>query len=260
MKTGKLAIWICMFYWTSVMNATEFMNTEGDLTTNKIEVGDFNEIRVNGLMEIHYEQTDGSPMLEVTLNQELHSKLKIEEKNRILTIELKGVKEEQITTFIVKVRSKWLKGVRVSGNANLIVSNTLSGDELDIRANTNSLVQLKAPVIVGNLSLKISGSANIVAENLETELLECNLEGSGSITIKGSAGEGKYSLAGSSDLHAYGMQVEELDCRMTGNGLAEVYAAKNLNASIVGKGEIRHKGDASVQQKIYGKGQINHIQ
>ena len=86
-----------------------------------------------------------------------------------------------------------------------MVNSPLTGDETVIKANANSLVQLKETVTVGKLDLNVSGSANMVVNHLEADKIECDIDGSGSITIKkGNAKEGDYSIISSGDIHALG--------------------------------------------------------
>lgn len=144
--------------------------------------------------------------------------------------------------------------------ANFMVNSPLTGDETVIKANANSLVQLKETVTVGKLDLNVSGSANMVVNHLEADKIECDIDGSGSITIKkGNAKEGDYSIVSSGDIHAFGLAVPQLSCKVTGNGLAEVHATDNLKANVVGKGNIRYKGPTAVQQRIIGKGTVEEV-
>lgn len=260
MKNQQLLLFVCLSFLSITAYAANPVVTDENIATTRLEVEDYNEIRINGFMDFSYEQTDEPAAVEVTLDAEFHSKLKVEVKNRILTIELKGVKEEQVTEFAVKTNSKWLKAMRIGGNASAVINTPLTGDELDIRVGGNTLLQIKKTVTATDLKLKISGSGNIVADDLQADKLECNLEGSGSITIKnGKAKAGEYSVAGSSDLRAYGMEVGELSCKTTGSAVVEVFATNSLNASVVGKGEISYKGEPGIQQKIYGSGKISPV-
>ncbi len=258
MKQTKWILSALLIAITTTAMAADPVKGNGKPVTKTIEVGDYNEIRINGIMEFNYEQTE-VPTSEVviTLDENLFTYLHTEVKDRILTIRFKDAKVDQVTRFTVKANSQWLKAARVEGNANFITHTPVNGDELEIRANANSLVQLKEPITTGVLKLKMNGSANIVAEKLKVEKLECDLDGSGSVTIRnGKALTGLYSIVGGSDLHAYDIQVDELNCRMTGSGVAEVHALTKLKASIMGKGEIRYKGSPEVQQSIIGKGKI----
>jgi len=261
MKTKKTLLLICLLAFITSAYAAERVKGNGTLTSKKIEVGDYNEIRINGVVDYYYVQSDNPSAVEVTVDENLHPYIHIDVKDRVLTIEFKGAKVDHYTKFIVKTNSKWLKAARINGNANFMVESPLTGDELEIKANANSLIQLKEPVKMGKIDLNVRGSANIVVTELEADEIVCDLDGSGSITLKkGKAKDGKYSITGGSDIHAYGFEVPFLTCKITGKGLAEAYVTENLRANVIGKGEIYYKGQASVQQKIIGKGKIQFVE
>ena len=136
----------------------------------------------------------------------------------------------------------------------------ITGDEVKVKANSNCLVQLKEAVKVGKLELNVSGSANMVVNELQADKLECSINGSGTINLKkGKAAVGEYSITSSGEIMAFGVEVPDLSCKMTGNGTMEVHPTDNLKANIVGKGNIRYKGPTAVQQKVIGKGSVEEV-
>lgn len=260
MKTRTLLFMTFLLGCVTISWAADRVKGDGALTSKKISVADYNEIKIDGVIDFNYVQSDDPSTVEVTVDQNLHQYVNIDIKDRVLSIGFKGAKVDHFTKFIVKTNSKWLKAVKVSGNANFILNSPLTGDETEIKANANSLVQLKGKIAVGKLELKVSGSANMVANNIQVDNIECSIDGSGSITLKdGTAKEGKYSIVSSGDIHAFGLAVPQLNCSVTGNGLAEVNATDNLKANVVGKGNIRYKGPTAVQQRVIGKGTVEEV-
>ncbi|OAV69944.1 hypothetical protein Barb4_01575 [Bacteroidales bacterium Barb4] len=253
----------CFFFHAATLHAADPVKGNGTLTTKEIAIEDFNEIRLNGPMMFHYEQSDAAPSsIEITLDQNLHSALRLDVKNRILTISFKGTKVESVTQFIVHTRSPWLKAVRLSGNAGFYLDSPLKGDEVKIHAGANCLAHLQKPLKVGKLDLNIYQGANILATDLEAETLYCNMDCSGSLTLeKGTAATASYFICGSGDLHAYGCQTKQLVCSMVGSGLAEITATDRLKISLIGSGTIRYKGTSAVGKLVsFGKGLVEHIQ
>lgn len=259
----KVKGFLCIAFllgWVISGQAADHVKGNGNLTSKKIAVFDYNEIKIDGVIDFNYEQSDDPSTVEITVDENLHPYVQAEVKDRVLSIAFKGAKVDHFTKFIVKTHSKWLKEAKVSGNGNLMVNSRLAGDETRIKANGNSLVQFKKPVKIGKLDLNVSGSANMVVESLEADQIECDIDGSGSITIKsGKAKEGSYSIVSSGDIHAFGLEVPELNCKITGNGLAEIHPTDHLKASVIGKGSIRYKGPTAVQQRIIGKGTIEEV-
>lgn len=260
-KSMRGFVWIAVLLGLTTSGwAADRVKGDGKLTTKTITIDDYNEIRIDGVIDFSYEQSETTPHLEVTVDQNLHPYVNIEVKDRVLTVGFKGAKVDHFTKFIIKSNSKWLKEAKIAGNGNFTVNSAVTGDELKIKANANSLVQLTKLVKVGKLDLNVSGSANMVVADLQADKIECNIDGSGTVTLKqGKAKEGEYSIVSSGDIHAFGLDVPELSCKITGNGLAEVHSTNNLKASIVGKGNIRYKGPTAVQQKVIGKGTVEEV-
>lgn len=260
MKTRTWLLMTMLLGLTLAVQAADRVKGDGKLTSKKITVDDYNEIKIDGVIDFNYEQSDAPATVEVTVDQNLHEYVYIDIKDRVLSIGFKGAKVDHFTKFIVKTNSKWLKKAKINGNANFMVNSTLEGDETVINTSDNSLVQFKKPVTVGKLDLNVAGSANIVVEKLTADKIECNLDGSGSVTVKGgTAKQGEFSILSSGDIHAFGLAVPELSCKVTGNGLAEVHPTDNLKASVVGKGKIRYKGPTAVQQRVIGKGSVEEV-
>lgn len=260
MKTkGLVAIAFLLGMFFSVQ-AADHVKGNGKLSTKKITVGDYNAIKIDGVIDFNYEQSDATPYIEVTVDENLHPYVNIEIKDRELTVNFKGAKVDHFTKFIVKTNSKWLKEVKAAGNANFMINSRLAGDELKIKANSNCLVQLKKKVEVGKLDLNVSGSANMVVDELQADKLECSINGSGTINLKaGRAEQADYSITTDGEIMAFGVEVPEANCKITGKGSAQIHPTDKLKATVVGKGSIRYKGPTAVQQKIIGKGTIEEV-
>jgi len=238
----------------------EKVKGNGTLVTHQKEITDYNKIKIDGLYDFTYTQSDDAPFLELTVDENLYPYVHVEIKNRILSIGFKGVKVEEFTKFIIKTNSKWLKEAKVAGNANFMLDGAFTGDELVIKGGDNSLIQLRGELTLGKLDLNVSGSANMVVDHMHVDKLDCSINGHGSIRLKeGTAKEGAYSITSSGDIHAFGIAIPEVNCRITGSGTAEIHPTENLRASLLGSGNIRYKGPTAVQQKKLGKGTIEEV-
>ena len=261
MKTRVYLLLAFLFGLFMNVHAADNVNGNGTLSTRSIKIDDFNEVRINGLMDFNYEQSNDAGSLDITLDENLHQYINIDIHDRILTLSFdKKIKVGKLTKFIVKSNSKWLKKAKIAGNANFMVNSKLTGDELEIKANDNCLIQFKKTVEVGEINLDVSGSANMVIEELKADKLNCNMGGSGSIRLKnGSAKQGNFTTLSSGDIHAFGVSVSDAKCKMAGSGLTEIHPTGNLSATLIGKGNIRYKGPATVQERIIGKGKIEEV-
>ena len=140
-----------------------------------------------------------------------------------------------------------------------MANSPLKGDELKINANSNCLVQLKQKVEVGKLDLNVSGSANMVVNELKTDKLECSINGSGTINLKLETPKKQTTPLRPTVKSWLRVAVPEVNCKITGKGSAQIHPTDNLKATIVGKGNIRYKGPTAVQQKVIGKGTVEEV-
>ena len=260
MRTKGLLSIIMLLGLLFTVQAADHVKGNGTLTTKKIKIDDYNAIKIDGVIDFNYEQSNAEPYIEITVDENLHEYVNINIKDRELSVGFKGAKVDHYTKFIVKTNSKWLKEVKASGNANFMANSPLTGDELKINANSNCLVQLKQKVEVGKLDLNVSGSANMVVNELKTDKLECSINGSGTINLKaGNAEEADYNITTDGEIMAFGIAVPEVNCKITGKGSAQIHPTNNLKATIVGKGNIRYKGPTAVQQKVIGKRTVEEV-
>ena len=108
MKTKAILLMVFFLGWVTTGWAADHVKGDGKLTSKKISVTDYNEIKVDGVIDFNYEQSDDPSTVEVTVDQNLHPYVNIEVKDRVLTIAFKGAKVDHFTKFIVKTNSKWL--------------------------------------------------------------------------------------------------------------------------------------------------------
>ena len=179
MKTKAILLMVFFLGWVTTGWAADHVKGDGKLTSKKISVSDYNEIKVDGVIDFNYEQSDDPSTVEVTVDQNLHPYVNIEVKDRVLTIAFKGAKVDHFTKFIVKTNSKWLAAAKVSGNANFMVNSPLTGDETVISSGDIHAFGLAVP----QLSCKVTG--NGLAEVHATDNLKANVIGKGNIRYKG---------------------------------------------------------------------------
>jgi hypothetical protein len=260
MRNYKLILTTIILLFSIGVNAIDHVRGNGKLTTKKINIDDYNSIRVDGVIDFTYTQSDKTPELEITLDENLHQYVFIDIDDKELIVKFTGVKVDHYTKFAITSNSKWLKKIKASGNSNIIINSSLIGDELNVEANSNCLIQARRSIQVGALDFKVAGSANVVCNSVKVDKLKCAITGSGTINLKnGSTTQSKYTITSSGEIMSYGVTATDADCKLTGNGSIELTAEKSLKAYVVGKGTIMYKGTPSVEQKVVGKGKVEKV-
>jgi DUF4097 and DUF4098 domain-containing protein YvlB len=169
------------------------------------------------------------------------------------------------------------KGVKIlSGERRLkVIASSPSLDEVDIKGSAD--VYLKGTIKGADLTLNITGSGDIEAENLQYTNLSAYIKGSGDIdvknvkgttvktivsgsgdvNIKGTAKWAALTVNGSGDISADKLAATEVIATVSGSGDISCYASKQLDAKVSGSGDIEYKGNPTILNKQGRKDSIS---
>lgn len=236
--------------------AADEVKGDGNIVSRKIDISDYDEVEIAGTASFHYTQSDEAAGLEITIDENLLPYVKIEVKNRKLTVGYQKGMNLYPTKNIVKSHSKWLKKVKVTGVTGFYGEVPIDGNELELKSAGNGLIQMKRAVKVGELILTASGSSNIVADNVQTESLTGKSSGAGNIRLGGRAIDASFSINGSGDIDAFPCRIDKLACKLAGSGNINATVTQTLKASILGSGNIRYKGAPAVTSRKLGSGSV----
>jgi hypothetical protein len=145
----------------------------------------------------------------------------------------------------------------ISNEKNVVVRITLP--ELEgLGVSGSGKAQLRGSVASDNLSLNVSGSGNLHAENIEADRFECSISGSGNIVIsgKGSADNGEITVSGSGSYTGDQLEIDHLEVRISGSGNCRCRAGDSLKASVSGSGSVSYLGDPKIDARVSGSGKV----
>ncbi|MFM7294199.1 MAG: head GIN domain-containing protein [Burkholderiales bacterium] len=128
-------------------------------------------------------------------------------------------------------------------------------------------------------SLSVSGSGDIVADELNSPKLRTSIAGSGEVNIKsltsdsvkvsiagsgdlnlgGTAKELEGSIAGSGSIKADRLKAQNVVLKIAGAGEATIWATDTMKLSIAGSGDVKYWGDAKVTQSVAGSGRFTRL-
>jgi len=109
------------------------------------------------------------------------------------------------------------------------------------------------------LYLEANGSGDIDLA-IDVQQLETDLKGSGSILLRGKAIEHEAEVHGSGNLDAYRLINNELEVYVTGSGNCMVFVLTKLRAEASGSGKIKYKGSPKdVKTDAKGSGKIESV-
>lgn len=200
---------------------------------------------------------------------------------------LGGFSAVQTQGLKLQVRQGPVAQVVVTADANLlplletVVENNRHGQTLVVRWKSNTslktrvspVVQVTAPELktlvvsgsgdivadelkLGALSARVEGSGDLRLNGLQADSLSLAVAGSGDIVASGQAARVSASIAGSGDIKTAALRADDVSVSIAGSGDADVQAQRTLTVKIAGSGDVRYTGAATVQRSIAGAGSV----
>ncbi|WP_158798296.1 head GIN domain-containing protein [Pedobacter sp. L105] len=158
----------------------------------------------------------------------------------------------------IKPKTKWndwsrkynRSTVTVYITARRITSLTMSG--------SGSLETLNAINSSSELVTTLSGSGSMTAiANVKS--FTGVVSGSGTLALKGKAGDSNLTLSGSGNFQGKNFSVDQVSVQISGSADVYIHADQKLEAVISGSGSIRYSGNAVVKKTIIGSGSISKL-
>jgi hypothetical protein len=93
--------------------------------------------------------------------------------------------------------------------------------------------------------------------DLKGNTIKAELSGSGVMTVKGYATSMDAIVSGSGTLDGFNCALETAKAKVSGPGLCQLNVTNNIDALVLGTGQVKHKGNTkSAQKKVYGSGSV----
>ncbi|MGE0589451.1 MAG: head GIN domain-containing protein [Cyclobacteriaceae bacterium] len=138
-------------------------------------------------------------------------------------------------TMKVYVSIKDVNTLQVNGGGKIVSENSIASDDLKV-------------------SLTGSGSMDI---DVKGKKISTEVAGSGTVTLKGYATSNDILMSGSGNLNAFNCELEYATVKIGGSGSADITVSENLEATVMGSGNLKHKGNTKkVTKKVYGSGSV----
>lgn len=236
MKTTLNVLLISLLIFTIQSCSFKSIKGSGIITEKEISISDYNEIVFGGSANIVYEQkTDAAPYLKIEIDDNLYPLLKIKSENGTLSIEQENGSNIRPTKYNIFTNSTGLANVITNGSAK---------------------VHLKGKLQTEDLNFRLSGSGNVVADDITCNSITSRVSGSGDITLSGKAVSIDSAISGSGKVNAMDMYADNVTCAVSGSGNFWVYAEKSLKVNVSGSGNVRYKGNPQIDQSISGSGKV----
>lgn len=233
----KAVLFIAGLFFTLTATATEtqdYITGNGDKVKQKREISDFNAINITGPFNVELVSGyTGTVSLEGAEN--IVSQLEVSVQDGVLNISLpkgKKFRAHKNNKINITIPYKLVNQVRLKGSGNIGSKNTITNDvkielegsgsvKLNIyNVNSQALLMgsgtVKLTGTATNFSCKVVGSGSIIAENLNSELVDAWVSGSGNVNVN-SDKEIIGRISGSGTI-AFSGNPQKRDLKRTGSG------------------------------------------
>ena len=205
----------------------------GNFQIKEIAVGSFKHLRYQSCLNL------------IITNQV--SKIKIEADENIIPLVSVSIENEDL--IIEDIDNKWFSSKE-------ILKIYIPAQQLGSFENYGSgNISIEEEMNIPTFKFNNQGSGNITLR-LKTNQLEMEDTGSGNITILGQAQNIRLSLRGSGNLNAKQLQTEVAEVALNGSGNATINCAEDLNVTISGTGNLSYIGNPKLEKQLNSTGKI----
>ncbi|WP_417886201.1 head GIN domain-containing protein [Zunongwangia sp.] len=221
-------------WWSS----EEKIKGNGEVVTKSRKTSDYDKVSLTGFMD-------------VILIKGKEGNLEIEAESNLQKYIITEVKGGQLK---IKVQ----KGVNLIPSRNNSVKIKVPFEDLEEVSITGSGdIWNEDKITANNFELSITGSGDIVLD-IEADKIKGNVTGSGDVVLKGMASYLDCKVTGSGDFDAFKLKTNTVDAQVSGSGDINVFAEEELNAKVLGSGDVTYKGNPTKENfKTFGSGDIS---
>jgi hypothetical protein len=217
------------------------------VTKKTLELPEFKSIYVNSNYTVYLKQTNKQEVTVEALT-EIFSATEIKVENGILMINIERKPETQN-------KSLWAKIDDIKLNPTMKIYISMKNIE-ELMVNSGGKIISENSLAANNLTVAVHGSGSMDAD-IKGDVIKAEVSGSGDLALRGYASSLEALVSGSGSLHAFTCPVENAKVKVTGSGNSEVNVTNQIDAIVMGSGQIKHKGNTkNAQKKVYGSGTV----
>lgn len=239
MKRTVIALLVLFSLVLSGCNFTglHIVTGSGKMVEESRQVSGFDSVDMSGSGELVIIQGD-TEGIKIEAEDNLMPYIRTEVRGHTLYIDLN-------TTDMLSIQTR--RSMKFTVNMKDVASLELSGSGEIISDD------IKAK----NLDLIITGSGNVEIENLKADSMTMDVSGSGDFYLSGSAPLQKIDISGSGHCDAIRLEGKDVKVVISGSGSAEVNSTEKLDVDITGSGSVIYTGNPKINQDITGSGSLS---
>ncbi|HND89956.1 MAG TPA: head GIN domain-containing protein [Saprospiraceae bacterium] len=211
--------------------------SDGDVVTETRSAHDFHEINVEvpGKVVLH---TGPKYLVEVQAEESVMPYLETAVKNGELCVYFSRSVYD-VDDLRVDVTAPAFDKIRLSGSGDLLCDEPMDGSDL---------------------SIDVSGSGDVLLNDVLYEHVELEVSGSGGVELRGKAEHSlDYRVSGSGDVDGTGCPSPRVTARVSGSGSVSCHALDQLRAIVSGSGNVWYLGNPKLDTEISGSGKVRKL-
>ena len=213
----------------------EKVTGSGNVTTKTHEVEPFSKLKIATVCKVEIIQSENEAVI-VEADENLHEYIEIENRGNQLVVKTRdNVNFKSFKKLIIRIHVKAINDLNIASVGNMICTNELVADELNVKVSS-----------VGNTELKLKVGST-----------DCKFSTVGRLKIEGSADNAvvKNSSVGGVDMEEF--QVKVLHINNSSVGGIQVYASEEIYVTHSGVGGLTYAGNPQVKEiKDSGIGKV----
>jgi hypothetical protein len=222
--------------------------TFGQTTKKTLELPEFKSIYVNSNYTVFLKQTNKQ---EVTVEAlaDIFQITEIKVENGILMINIERKPENPNKTLWAKIDD-----IKLNPTMKVYVS---MKNVNELQVNGGGKIVSENSIATDYISLGVAGNGSLDVD-LKGNTVKAEITGSGNLNLKGYATSLDALLGGSGSLTGFNCPLENAKVRLSGSGSCELNVTNTLDATVMGSGSVKHKGNTkNVTKKLYGSGIVD---
>lgn len=267
MKKRIISFYLLVTSLILVLSSCEnqVISGDGNIVTKTVGIFGYTGIDVGGAsIKVIYTQSDAEPFLQVTVDQNIFDmyKFEVNYNGRLIIAPKNGFCRRtsfRPTEFTVVTNSRVLTDINAAGKIEINIDGPLVTDELTFSLAGSGSINIKR-LEANRVQTKISGSAHANISQLYCGEFKSKIAGSGKMALAGTADQAHFSITGSSKIRAFDFVVAEMNADIMGSGNIDIHVTKSIRVKVAGSGTVNYKGNPeTINRKVSGSGKINKI-
>jgi len=221
--------------------------TSAQTTKKTLELPEFKSIYVNSNYTVYLKQTNKQEVTVEALT-EIYSVTDIKVENGILMVNVERKPDNPNKSLWAKIDD-----IKLNPTMKLYVSVKSIND---LQVNGGGKIISENSIATDFVTLGVSGNGNMDVD-LKGNTIKAEVSGSGTMTIRGYATSIDAVVSGPGTIAGFNCALETAKVKVSGTGSCLLNVTNNLDALVMGSGEVKHKGNTkTAQKKIYGSGVV----